>query len=118
MALAASMRLVPSGTSTTWPLMVSLGMRAAPDQVLELRAEFLDVADVGTDRAVVEGTDGRTRSALGHVEDGIEIFLAPFALDDAVGHLVDPARGLAARGALAAAFVRVEARHHHERLRD
>src|SRR4029450_9075607 len=80
------------------------GVGFAPDQILELRAEFLDVADVGTNRAVVEGTDGRARSTLGHVEDGVEVFLAPFALDDAVGHLVDPARRLAARGALAAAF--------------
>src|SRR6266542_234555 len=68
------------------------GMGFAPDQVLELRAEFLDVADVRTDRAVVEGANGRPRSPLRHVENGIEIFLAPFALDEAVGHLVDPAR--------------------------
>src|SRR5437867_6526261 len=83
------------------------GMGFAPDQILELRAEFLDVADIGTDRAVVEGADGRARSPLRHVEDRIEVFLASLALDEAVGHLVDPARGLAARRALAAAFVRI-----------
>src|SRR6266699_6746420 len=88
-----------------------LGMGVAPNQVLELRAEFLDVADVGTDRAVVEGANGRPRSPFRHVENGIEVFLAPFALDEAVGHLIDPARRLAARSALATASVGVEARH-------
>src|ERR1700730_3404054 len=112
------MRLVPSGTSIALPLTVSLGMDIAPNQVLELRAEFLDVADVGADRAVVEGADGRPCPALGHVEDGVEIFLAPLALDDAPGHLVDPAGRLPARRALAAAFVRVEACDDHERLGD
>src|SRR5215813_15591844 len=118
MALAASMRLVPSGTSTGWPLMVSLGMRVAPDEVFELRTVLLDVADVGTDGAVVERADGRARAALRHVEDGIEVFLATLPLHDAPGHLVDPARRLGARRALTTALVGVEARDHHEGLGD
>src|SRR6266540_845382 len=110
------MRLVPSGTSTSFPLMVSLGMRARLDQVLELRAELLDVADVWPDGSVVEGADGRPRAALRDVEDGVQVFLATLALDDAAGHLVDPPGGLAARRALAAALVGIEARDDHERL--
>src|SRR5712691_1154903 len=110
------MRLVPEGTSTSFPSIVSLGMGCVPDQVLELRAELLDVADVGSDSAVVEGADRRPRPALRDVEDGVEVFLATFALDDAPGHLVDPPGGFTARRALAAALVRVEARDDHERL--
>src|SRR6185369_16057185 len=106
------MRLVPAGTSISLPLMVTLGMRATPDQGLELFAEFLDVADVGADGAVVERADGRAGPALGHVQDGVEVFLAPLPLHDPVGHLVDPAGRLAARRALPARLVRVEARHH------
>src|SRR5688572_13416042 len=96
------MRLVPSGTVISLPLTVSLGMRAAPDQGLELLAKLLDVADVRPHRAVVEGADGGAGPALGHVQDGVEVFLAPFSLHDPVGHLVDPPGGLAAGRALPA----------------
>src|SRR5262249_60072992 len=68
--------------------------------------------------AVVEGADGGARAPLRHVEDGVEIFLAALALDQTLGHLVDPTRRLAARRALPAALVGVEARHHHEGLGD
>src|SRR5580765_1466227 len=99
------MRLVPGATSTSLPSIVSLGI--VGDQGLELAAELLDVADVGADRAVVEGADGGTGSALGHVQDRVQVVLAPLSLDDPVGHLVDPAGRLAARRALPARFVRV-----------
>src|SRR3990172_9098128 len=112
------MRLVPAGTSTSLPLMVSLGMRPAPDQRLELLAELLDVADVRPHGPIVEGADRGARPPLGHIEDGVEVFLAALALDDPVDHLVDPARGFPAGRALAARLMRVEARHDHEGMRD
>src|SRR3982074_2035106 len=109
------MRLVPTGTSSSLPFTVSLGMR---DQRLELRPELLDVRDVRADGAVVEGADRRPGAALGHVEDRVEILLPAPPLDDPAGHLVDPAGRFAARRALAAALVRVEPRDPHERLGD
>src|SRR5258705_11197364 len=110
------MRLVPGATSTSLPSIVSLGI--ARDQGLELLAELLDVADVRADRAVVEGADGGAGPALGHVQDRVEVLLAALAGHDPVRHLVDPAGGLAAGRALTARLVRVEARHHHQGLRD
>src|SRR5437762_5741821 len=89
-----------------------------PDQHFELVTELLDVGDVGSDGAVVERADGGAGAALGYVEDRVEILLAAMAGQDALAHLVDPARGLAARRALAARLVSVEAGHHHERLGD
>src|SRR5437773_723119 len=70
------MRFVPGGTSTAWPLIVSLGMRAgragrgrgddprarAVNQRFELPPELLDVGDVGPDGAVVKGADRRAAS--------------------------------------------------------
>src|SRR5574341_1110145 len=99
---AASMRLVPGATSTSLPSMVSLGTGSAPDKRFELLAEFLDVADVGADGAVVEGADRRAGPALGHVQDRVQVFLPALALHDPVGDLVDPARGLPTGRALAA----------------
>src|SRR5262245_45558991 len=112
------MRLVPAGTSTSLPLMMSLGMSAAPDQGLELLAELLDVADVRTDGPIVEGADRRAGAALGHVEDCVEVLLAALPFDDPVAHLVDPSGRLAARRALPARLVSVEAGHHHEGVGD
>src|SRR5262245_13758518 len=110
------MRLVPGATSTSFPSIVSLGTVATPDQRFELVAELLHVADVGADGAVVERADRRARAALGDVEDRIEILLAPFPFHDPVSHLVDPAGGFPARGALSARLVGVEARHDHQRV--
>src|SRR5712691_4595980 len=90
----------------------------APDQVLELGAELLDVADVGPDGAVVEGADGRARPALRDVQDGIQVLLPSLALHDAVADLVDPPRGFPTRRALAARFVSIETGHHHEGVRN
>src|SRR5438132_10015991 len=115
---AASMRFVPASTSISLPSIVSFGTHSAPAQRLERRAELLDVGDVGADGAVVEGADRGAATALGNVEDGVEIVLAAVALDDAVDLLVDPAGGLAARRALPARLVGVEARQHHEGLGD
>src|SRR5215470_611853 len=105
------MRLVPGATSTSFPSIVSLGTVTTPDQRFELVTKLLHVADVGADGAVVERADRRARAALGDVEDRIEILLASLPLDDPMRHLVDPAGGLAARRALTARLVRVEARH-------
>src|SRR5215471_21719356 len=116
--LAASRTLVPGATSTSIPSIVSLGTVSAPDERLELVAELLDVADVWSDGAVVEGADGRPRPALGDVDDGVEVFLPAVSIHDAMGHPVDPPGGLAARCALPAGLVRVEPRHHHQRLGD
>src|SRR5262245_39128758 len=107
------MRLVPAGTSTSLPLMVSLGMG---DQRLELAPELLDVGDVRADRAVVERADRGAGAALGDIQDGVEIVLVTAPLDDPMHHLVDPAGRLAARRALPARLVRVEAGQHHEGL--
>src|SRR5262245_4134175 len=123
---AASIRFVPGATSISLPSMVSFitvpggGLRVVSfrDEGLEFGTEFFDVGDVGADGAVEEGADGRAGPALGEVEDGVEIVLAAVAVHDPVGHLVDPARGLPARCALATALVGVEARHHHEGLGD
>src|SRR5439155_8863035 len=116
---AASMRLVSAGTSTCWPLTVSLGMRhglaprrrggRALGQRLELAPELLDVRDVRADRAVVERADRRAGAATRHVEDRVQVCAASPSLHDPVGHLVDPAGRLPARRALAAALVGVEA---------
>src|SRR5260370_39297789 len=103
------MRLVPGATSTSLRSIVSLAM--VGDQGLELSAELLDVAHVGADRAVIEGADGGAGPALGHVQDGVEVFLAPLPLHDAVGDLVDPAGRLAAPAALPGRLARVEAPH-------
>src|SRR5438094_5571996 len=84
-------------------------MGRVPDELLELGAEFLDVADVGPDGAVVEGTDGRAGAASGDVENGVEVLFPSLALHDAVADLVDPAGGLPAGRALAAGLVGVEA---------
>src|SRR5712692_6506718 len=89
-------------------------MAGAPDQVLELGAELLDVADIRPHGAVVEGADGRARPAPGHVEDGVQVLFASLALHDAAADLVDPPRGFPTRRALAARFVGIEAGHHHE----
>src|SRR5215471_19169018 len=113
---AASMRLVPGATSTSLPSIVTLGIVAAPHERFELVPELLDVADVGSDGAVVEGADGGAGAPLGDIEDGVEVFLAPLPFHDPMGHLVDPPRGFATGRALSARLVGVEARHHHERL--
>src|SRR5260370_3501975 len=109
MACAASIRLVPAGTPTSVPLIVSLGMR---DQRLELIAELLDVRDIRADGAVVEGADRGAGAALGHVEDLVEVVLLAAALDDPPAPFVDPAGGLATRLALAARLVGVDAPAH------
>src|SRR5262245_39335243 len=115
---AASSTFVPAGTSISLPSMVSLGTAAAPDESLEFLAELLDVADVWAHGAVVERADRGPGPALGDVQDRVEVLLAAFALHDPMGHLVDPSRRLAARRALSARLVGVEAGHHHERLGD
>src|SRR5437879_4775404 len=93
-------------------------MDRVPDERLELGAEFLDVADVGPDGAVVEGTDGRAGAASGDVVNGVAVLFPSLGLHDAVADLVDSAGGLPAGRALAAGLVGVEAGHHHERVRD
>src|SRR6266545_5646817 len=98
---AASIRLVPGATSIALPSMVSLGTAAAPDQRLELVAELLDVADIGPHRPVIERADGRPGAALGHVQDRVQVLLAPLAVHDPARHLINPSGGLAARRALA-----------------
>src|SRR6266508_836753 len=113
---AASMRLVPGATATSFPSMVSLGTMTAPDEGFELLTELLDVADIGADGAIVEGADRRAGPALGHVQDRVQVLLPPLALHDPAGDLVDPARGLPAGRALAARLVGVEAPHHQQLL--
>src|SRR5438046_4928739 len=93
-------------------------MGRVPDELLELGAEFLDVADVGPDGAVVEGTDGRAGAASGDVVNGVEVLFPSLALHYAVAELVDPAGGLPAGRALAAGVVGVEAGRHNVRVRD
>src|SRR5262245_5359876 len=105
------MRLVPGETSISLPSMVSLGMGLVGQEGLELGAKLLDVRDVGADGPVVEGADRGTAAAPGHVQDGVDVLLAPVPLDDAVDDLVDPPGGLPAGRALAAALVGVEAGH-------
>src|SRR5262249_58322285 len=57
-------------------------------QSFKLVAEFFDVGDVGADGAVVEGADRGAATALGHVENRVEVVLTTVAGDDAVDHLV------------------------------
>src|SRR3989442_9110778 len=107
------MRFVPAGTSTAWPLIVSLGMCLFRDQRLELRAELLDVGDIGPDGAIVEGADRRAGAAARDVEDRVEVVLLPAPLHDPADHLVDPAGRLATGRTLPAALVGVEPRDDH-----
>src|SRR3989441_12797846 len=102
------MRFVPGGTSTAWPLIVSLGMRGgragrgrgddprarAVNQGFELPSELLDVGDVGPDGAVVKGADRRAGAPGGDVRHGAErVHLLP-DLDDAEDDLVRSTRRL------------------------
>src|SRR5712691_11324283 len=101
-----------AGARTASPL------RSCPNQRLELVAELFDVGNIRPDGAVVESADRGAGAALGHVEDRVEVLLATVAGQEALAHLVDPSGGLPARRALPARLVGVEARHHHQRLRD
>src|SRR3954447_26404097 len=72
------------------------------DVVLELVAEMLDEALDRQRGCVAERTDRAARDVVGDGEQQVEIFLAPFAVLDAIHHAPQPARTLAARRALPA----------------
>src|SRR2546428_12141213 len=98
------MRFVPGGTSTAWPLIVSLGMRGgragrgrgddprarAVNQGFELPPELLDVGDVGPAGAAVKGADRRAGAPSTHVQDRVEAVLPPPPPADPPAHLIVP----------------------------
>src|SRR5256886_16015696 len=120
------MRFVPGGTSTAWPLIVSLGMRGgragrgrgddprarAVNQGFELPPELLDVGDVVPDGAVVKRPDRRAGVPSSHVQDRVEDVLPPPPLDYPTDHLIDPAGPLPRGRTLPAALIRAAAPDH------
>src|SRR2546430_16463130 len=98
------MRFVPGGTSTAWPLIVSLGMRGgragrgrgddprarAVNQGFELPPELLAVGDVGHDAPGVKGADRRAGAPSSHVQARVEAVLPPPPLHDPTDHLLYP----------------------------
>src|SRR6476646_897763 len=74
----------------------------AVDVVLEFLAVHLHEGARRHGRGVPERADGATLDVVGEVEEQVEVFLAAFAVLDAVQDAVEPAGALAAWRALAA----------------
>src|SRR5437899_11471581 len=120
---AAWMTVSPSGTSTRWPSISSVGMAArrlrdgperAPAEdgvLLELGAELGDERARRHGRGVGQRADGGAHHVARDVEEQVDVGgrRGPLALLEAAEHLLEPARPLAARRALAAGLVMEEA---------
>src|SRR3989338_8439521 len=111
---AAWMMVVPGGTVTVRPSMVSVGMRShkiagtGGDVMFELRAEFPDVGLDGPGRRVGEHADGLALHAAGARRENVKVPRAPVAMQDAGQLCEEPPGPLAARRALPARLVREE----------
>src|SRR5579859_3851308 len=128
-AWAACRTVVPAGTSTSWPLIVSFGMdrplrrvRAADgrravvlDTLFEHRAEMPDQALDRPGRSVAERADRVAFDLVGDVEQHVDLLDRRVALHQPLHHAPHPARALAAGRALAAALVLVEMRQPRDR---
>src|SRR5438093_11975798 len=120
---AAWMTVRPSGTSIRWPSISSVGMAArrlrdgperAPAEdgvLLELGAERGDEGAGRHGGRIGERADGGARHVGGDVEQQGDVGSRrrPLAVLEAAEHLLEPARPLAARRALAAGLVMEEA---------
>src|SRR5439155_21372764 len=126
---AAWMTVRPSGTSIRWPSISSVGMAArqlgdgperAPAEdgvLLELGAILGDERARRHRRSVGQRADGGTRHVAGDVEKKIHVGgrRGPLAVFEAAEHLLEPARPLATRRALAAGLMMEEALDDEER---
>src|ERR1700736_2422088 len=112
--------VVPCGTSTWIPSMVSFGMtlslRGAPcggvavllDAALHLRAEMADQPLHGPCRGIAQRADGVAFDLEGDLEQHVDLLDGGIALDHALHPPPHPAGAFAARRALAAALMLVE----------
>src|SRR6185312_11321331 len=112
--------VVPAGTSTVMPSMVSLGIsrssRGPPrgdvaaflDAALHLRPEMADQALHRPGRGIAQGADGVAFDLERDLEQHVDLLDRGVAFDHALHHAPHPAGALAARRALAAALVLVE----------
>src|SRR3954452_22605724 len=110
MRLVARARAAPTGfdfTGDEAPLVLNV--------VHELVAEMLEEALHRQRRSIAERADGASGDVVGDVVEKREVFHAPLAVLDAVHHAIEPARALAARGALAAGLLEIEVRQALER---
>src|SRR2546425_10144873 len=120
---AAWMTVSPSGTSIRWPSISSVGMAArrlgdGPERTTAKRSVLLELgAELGDERTRRHGggVGQRTDSGAHHVARDVEQEVdvgsrrGPVAVLEAAEHLLEPARPLAARRALAAVLVMEEA---------
>src|SRR5512147_2412963 len=121
---SAACRTVSSSFAcTAWPLTKISGMERHLEIASELRALVLDevfelVAILGEDadrrvaRGVAHAADRRAVVQLRDRDQALDVLGAAVALHDAVDDPVHPAHALAARRALAARLVVIEAEHH------
>src|SRR5512135_273100 len=82
------------------------------DPVFEFIAELGDDADRRIARRVAHAADRRPVVGVGDRDQAVDVARYALAVDDAVDDRVHPAHAFAARRALAAGFVVVEAQHH------
>src|SRR5512139_680876 len=126
MLFAALRIVVPSGTLTTFPSMVTFAMvsvsEPVPEQALllldvpvELLPELPDERLGGHRRRVRQRTDGPAHHVVAQVEDQLDVARPALPLLDAPDELLQPPRPLAARRALAARLVGVEVHEDGER---
>src|SRR5690606_5786895 len=111
----------PAGTSISTPSMVSLGIQRSLsisrrplqpgllDAALQLRAEMADQALHRPGGGIAQRADGVAFDLLGDVVQKVDLGELGPALADPGQHAPQPARTLAARRALAARLVHVEA---------
>src|SRR3989442_307328 len=116
---AAWMTVSPSGTSIRWPSISSVGMAArrlhdgaeratAEDRVLlELGAELGDEGAGRHGGGIGERADGGAHHVAGDVEEEVHVGgrRGPVDVLETAEHLLEPARPLATRRALAAGLV-------------
>src|SRR5689334_6043602 len=123
--LAASMIVVPLGTLSVMPSIVTLtrssAIRSSSDGShgrltrtghigFEFGSELLDPADHRRGARVAQHTDGRAGHVLRQVEQQLKVFLLALPRQDALENLGGPRRAFAALGALGTALVGVEPR--------
>src|SRR5689334_22221175 len=107
---AASMIVLPSGTSSFWPsISKSRGMASdvirhetllVLDVVFEFRAVVFDERAHRHRGRISERTDRATLNVVGDLIEQIEVLQPAFPVLDAVDHAVEPSGALATRRAL------------------
>src|SRR5258705_11966458 len=100
------MTVVPSGTMTSRPSMVSLGMvrnlrvagfAAAADVGFELAAEFCDIGLDRPRRGIRKDANGFSFHVAGNGEQVVQVLKSSVAFGNPVHDALHPARPLAAR---------------------